>query len=79
MLPFTKSDWMYSLVFVAVFAVIVIVPCVIIALMGRKAIKEMGRYPTRIPLIQTKMMMPLLVVDVVTFALLLGFYNVFSG
>lgn len=79
MLVFTRSDWMYSLVFVAVFAVIVLVPCVIIALMGRKAINEMGRYPTRIPLIQTKMMMPLLVVDVVTFALLVGFYNVFSG
>ncbi|MCA9403666.1 MAG: hypothetical protein KC897_07785 [Candidatus Omnitrophica bacterium] len=79
MLPFTKTDWLYSLIFIGVFAVIVLVPCIIIALMGRKAIKEMGRYPTRIPLIQSKMMMPLLMVDVVTFALLVGFYNVFSG
>ena len=79
MLPFTKSDWMYSLIFVAVFAVIVLVPCVIIALMGRKAINQMGMYPTRIPIIQTKMMMPLLAVDVVTFALLILFYRVFSG
>ncbi|MCA9394116.1 MAG: hypothetical protein KC900_07930 [Candidatus Omnitrophica bacterium] len=79
MLPFTKTDWLYSLIFIGVFAVIVLVPCIIIALMGRKAINEMGRYPTRIPLIQSKMMMPLLMVDVVTFALLVGFYNVFSG
>lgn len=79
MLPFTKTDWMYSLIFIGVFAVIVLVPCVIIALMGRKAINEMGRYPTRIPLIQSKMMMPLILVDMVTFALLVGFYNVFSG
>lgn len=79
MLPFTKSDWIYSLIFVGVFALIVLIPCAIIAIMGRKAINEMGRYPTRIPLIQSKMMLPLIFVDVITFALLLGFYNVFSG
>lgn len=79
MLVFTKSDWMVSLVFCAVFAVIVLVPCVIIALIGHKAIDRMGQRPSQIPAIQMQIFLPLIITDIVTFAALIGFYNVFSG
>lgn len=79
MLVFTKSDWMFSLIFCAVFALIVLVPCVIIAILGRKAIYRMGQTPSQIPVIQLQIFLPLIITDVVTFASLIGFYNVFSG
>ena len=79
MLPFTKGDWVVGLIFCAVFAVIVLVPCVIIAIYGRKAIEKMGQRPSMIPVIQMQMFVPLLIIGVVTFAMLIGFYNVFSG
>ncbi|MGE0269563.1 MAG: hypothetical protein AB7S78_14025 [Candidatus Omnitrophota bacterium] len=79
MLVFTKSDWIFSLVFCAVFAVIVLVPCVIIAIYGRKVIEKMGQYPSQIPVIQMQIFMPLIILGAVTFASLIGFYNVFSG
>ena len=79
MLTLTKGDWIVSLVFCLIFAVIVLVPCVIIAIYGRKTINRMGQYPSQIPSIQMQTFMPLLILGVVTFALLIGFYNVFSG
>ncbi len=79
MLEFTKADWMMSLIFCAVFAVIVLVPCAIIAVMGRKMIIRIGQYPSQTPLIQLNVFLPLVVLEVCTFASLIGFYNVFSG
>ena len=52
MLVFTKGDWMMSLVFCAIFAVIVWVPCIIIAIMGRKMIIRIGQSPSQTPAIQ---------------------------
>ena len=78
MLVFSKGDWVGSIIFCVVFGLIVIIPCIIIAIMGRKMINQMGQFPSQTPIIQMKVFLPLMVLEVVTFASLIGFYNVFS-
>ncbi|MBP9854358.1 MAG: hypothetical protein KBD53_05785 [Candidatus Omnitrophica bacterium] len=79
MLTLTKADWIVSTIFCIVFGLIVLIPCVIIALYGRKTINRMGQNPSQIPAIQMETFVPLLIIGVVTFASLIAFYNVFSG
>ena len=44
--------WRESFIFALVYSVMIIVPCVLIALLGRSMIEKLGRYPTRTPVIQ---------------------------
>ena len=71
--------WIESLIFWIFYAIIIIVPCVIIALMGRKMIAQLGLYPSRTPSIQMSVCYKLIIVEVITFTLLIAFYHFFEG
>ena len=69
MVPFNL--WREALIFGLVYSVIIIVPCVVIAIMGTRLINELGRYPSKTPAIQMSVLIPLIITEIVTFAFLL--------
>ncbi len=66
--------WIEGFIFVGVFSVIIIVPCVLVALMGVKMIHQLGQYPTRTPVVQMSILFKLVMIEAVTFLCLSGFY-----
>ena len=72
------SLWFESFIFVFVFAIIIIIPCVLVIMIGKKAVEDMGRYPTKIPLIQMSIFLKLVAIEVATFMALLIFLRVFE-
>ena len=70
--------WKESFIFALVYGVLIIVPCVLVALMGRKMIGQLGQWPTQTPAIQMSIIWKLILIEVVTFSLLIGFFNVFA-
>ena len=73
------SQWSESLIFAAVFAVLIIVPCILVTLMGRKFIDKLGRFPTQTAFIQIGIFLRLLILEIVTFTCILGFYQFFTS
>ena len=76
MIPFEL--WGESFIFASVYAVIILVPCVLVALIGRKMIDQLGQYPTKTPAIQMSIFFQLVTIEVITFVLLIGFFKFFS-
>jgi hypothetical protein len=68
-----------ALIFVSVFAVIVLIPCYFVFLIGRNMMEEMGRFPTRAAFIQAKALLTLMVVEVGAFLFLTSFYRIFAN
>ncbi len=71
--------WKEAFIFAIVFAPIIIIPCVLVALMGRKMIDQLGRYPTQTPIIQMSIFWKLVVVEIITFFCLIAFFQFFSA
>ncbi|HNV24035.1 MAG TPA: hypothetical protein PLH56_06490 [Candidatus Omnitrophota bacterium] len=70
--------WIESFIFISVFSLIIIIPCVLVVIIGKKAIEDMGRYPTKISLIQMSIFLKLVVIEISTFTALLTFLRVFE-
>ena len=75
MVPFEL--WGVSLIFCSIYAVIIIVPCVITANIGRRMIDELGHWPSKTPAIQMKFFWKLVVLEILTFIGLVAFFNFF--
>ena len=71
--------WAESFIFGLVYTVIVVVPCVIVAIIGRNMINRLGTYPSQTPVIQMSILIRLVLLEIVTFALLLLFYHIFAA
>lgn len=76
MMPF---DWGAGLQFAAVYALIIIFPCVVIAVMGRGLINRLGKNPSNAPVIQMSALWWLVLLEVSTFACLITFYRFFAS
>ena len=76
MIPFNL--WSESFIFAVIFTFIVLVPCVLVMLMGKKMIQQLGRYPSKTPAIQMSIFVQLVVIEIVTFTLLTGFLFVLA-
>lgn len=70
--------WLEALVFGGIYSLIIIIPCIIIAITGRKMIEQIGQYPTKTPIFQMGMFGPLIITEVVTFIALWSFFKFFS-
>ena len=70
--------WIESLIFAAVYAVCILVPCAFVAILGRRTIEELGRWPTQTAAIQMKVCLKLIFLEIGTFLCLIGFYHVFA-
>ncbi len=67
MVPFEL--WKASFVFWILFSSIVLIPCVIITIVGRKMARELGYYPSRMPEIASRYFPVLIIVAIVTLGL----------
>ena len=76
MIPFDL--WSESLIFSSIFAFIVLVPCVLVALIGRNMIRQLGQYPSKTPAIQMSIFLKLVTIEVVTFIMMIGFFRTFE-
>ena len=70
--------WGESFIFLSVYALIILIPCGLITIIGRRMISELGRYPSRSPSIHMSILFKLVIIEVATFASLLGFFKIFS-
>jgi hypothetical protein len=71
--------WWEALIFGTVFGSIIIIPCFLVAMIGRKMIDQMGQYPSKTPFIQMSIFYKLVLIEVFAFTLLLLFYHFFSA
>ena len=71
--------WRETFIFAAVFAPLIIVPCILVAVMGRKMINQLGMFPTQTPIIQLSIFWKLVVTEIVTFVCLIAFFQFFSA
>jgi len=70
--------WSESLIFSSIYAVIIIVPCILVAIIGRRMIQQLGQYPSRTPMIQMSVFWQLVTIEIITFISLIGFYRFFT-
>jgi len=73
------SQFTEGLIFLCLFAVMVIVPCYLIFLIGRGMMDEMGRYPTQAPKIQFSALLRLSLVMMGAYVYLVLFFRFFAN
>ena len=66
--------WFQGLEIVGMFLVVVALPCFFIGLWGSKMINELGNHPSQSVQIQASMGWKIILVEIVSFILLLGVY-----
>ncbi len=70
--------WYEGFIFIAIFLIVMVIPCVLIAFLGSRLIYQLGQYPTRSVKANMDMALPLLGSMVLSFGLLVVFYRFFS-
>lgn len=71
--------WSQAFIFAVVFIPIIMIPCILVCLIGRKMIDQLGMFPSQTPIIQMSIFGKLVLIEIVTFGLLLGFYQFFTA
>ena len=66
--------WFEGLIVVAMFLVVVALPCFLIGLWGTKMINELGNHPSQSAKIQASSAWKIFLVEIVSFVLLTGLY-----
>jgi hypothetical protein len=77
MVPFEL--WGVSLIFSSIYSMMIIVPCVITLVIGRRVIQEVGRWPAKTPAIQMSIVWKLITLEVITFFFLISFFQFFAS
>lgn len=67
-----------GIILVCLFLVIIGIPCVGIAIVGRQLIYKLSHFPSKTPAIQTGILFKLVIIEIVGFTLLLTFYHILS-
>ena len=63
-------------IFVVIFFVLVLIPCVGIAWIGTRLINKLGRYPSKTPAIQLSVVLQLAVLEIGSWTLILLFFKI---
>ena len=70
--------WGESFIFASIFSVIILVPCLVIGILGRKMIHQLAYYPSQAPRILMSICVQFFVTAVFSFAGLWGFFKMFT-
>ena len=70
--------WYEAFIFILFFSVIIALPCVVVALIGTRMVNDMGNFPTKAAQIQSSACWKVLLVEIVSFVLLVVFFQIFS-
>ena len=65
-----------AFIFVIIFAVLMSIPCIGIAWVGKGMIDKLGKFPSKTPTIQMSIILKLAFVEIVSFTLLLLFFKI---
>lgn len=65
-----------ALIFIGMFLIMILIPSIGIGLIGAGLINRLGRYPSKTPAIQMSILFQLVMVEVVSLTLMLGFFKV---
>ena len=68
-----------AVIFILIFYAIMLIPCIGIGWVGYKLLDRLGRYPSRTPAIQLSVLFQLVVIEVVSFTLILCFFKVLTA
>ena len=71
--------WGETIVLALIYSTIIIIPCILVGLLGRKMINKLGYFPSKTPAIQMSIFLQLVVIEFATFGMLMGFYHFFSS
>ncbi len=71
--------WGQAVAFFAIYSVIIIVPCILVGIIGYRVITDLGKNPTQAPAIQMSIVYKLIIIEVVTFYMLISVYFYFSN
>ena len=67
-----------SFIFASIFSVIILLPCLIIAILGRKMIFKLSYYPSQAPQILMSICVQFCLTAIFSFSLLFGFLKMFT-
>ena len=70
--------WGESFIFASIFSVIILIPCLIIGILGRKMIVRLSYYPSQAPQILMSICVQFFLTAIFAFALLFGFFKMFT-
>jgi TRAP-type C4-dicarboxylate transport system permease small subunit len=62
-------------VFVIIFYVLILIPCIGIGWLGWDLLSRLGRYPSKTPAIQLSVLFKLVVIEVLSMTLILAFFK----
>jgi len=65
-----------ALAFVAIFFILITIPCVGVGWVGYRLMTRLGRFPSKTPAIQMSVLFKLIILEVVSWTLLLLFFKV---
>ena len=64
-----------AFIFIVIFWILIIIPCIGAAWVGVQLINRLGRAPSKTPAIQMSILLKLVIVETVSFALILTFFK----
>jgi hypothetical protein len=67
-----------ALIFLVIWAFIILVPCVAMCWLGFRLIEKLGQYPSKTPTIQKNIMVPYIIIAVSAMTALLIFFKVLT-
>ncbi len=67
-----------ALILIGIFIFVIGIPCVGVALLGTKMVKRLANYPSRTPAIHLSVVSKLVVLELISFGLLLLLYHVLA-
>ncbi len=70
--------WGEGIKFIIIFFFLMTIPCVGTALIGYRMLSKLGSFPSKTPFIQMSIFLKLIAIEVVSFILLIAFYNIFA-
>lgn len=73
------SGWGEIFIFIFILSCIVLIPCILVVMLGTKMINQLGRYPTKTPIIQMSIFFPLVLIEFFAFGAFVLFYNAFGS
>ncbi len=65
-----------AIVFIVIFFVLILIPCISAGWLGCKFITKLGRFPSKTPAIQTSVVIKLAIIEIVSFTLLIAFFKI---
>ena len=69
--------WGQAVFLIFIFLGIISFPCILVTRIGYRMINKLGQFPSKTPEIQMSIFLKLIIIEVISFGFLYGFYSFF--